>query len=128
VTDRGYVLGERHHRAKLADDDVRLILTLLNEGVPQRKVAEKFECSRRTVRDIGAGLSRCAIPDTYRPEKPVRHGVERARVMASRWPCRIKPAKPDEFDSPQKDGPASTGPDLPQRGIAGDGGQFEHDE
>jgi hypothetical protein len=97
VTARGYTVGERHHRAKLTDDDVRLILALRAEGVPQRQVAEKFECSRRTVRDIEAGLSRCALPDRCRAEKLPRR-VEKARVLASRWPCRIKPAKPDEFE------------------------------
>ena len=97
VTSRGYVLGEHHHRAKLTDDDVRLILALRNQGVPQVKVAEKFECSRRTVRDIESGRYRCAVPDDYR-EQGKRRARERDRQMASRWPSRIKPAKPDEFD------------------------------
>lgn len=97
VTNRGYVLGEHHHRAKLTDDDVRLILALRAEGVPQRVVAKKFDCSRRTVRDIEAGRYRCATPDGYR-EEGQRKPRERDRQLASRWPSRIKPAKPSEFD------------------------------
>lgn len=97
VTSRGYVVGENHHRAKLTDDDVRLILALRAEGVPQRKVAEKFDCSRRIVRDIESGRRRGAAPDAYR-QPSARAGRERDRQMASRWPSRIKPAKPNEFD------------------------------
>jgi|GEM_PF-2538808 len=97
VTNRGYVLGEHHHRAKLTDDDVRLILALRAEGVPQKIVAEKFDCSRRTVRDIEAGRKRSGTPDRYRDERTAK-SRERDRQLASRWPSRIKPAKPSEFD------------------------------
>lgn len=97
VTSRGYVVGENHHRAQLTDDDVRLILALRAEGVPQRVVASKFDCSRRTVRDIESGRRRGAAPDGYRPATE-RKGRERDRQMASRWPSRIRPAKPSEFD------------------------------
>lgn len=98
VTARGYRLGESHHRARLSDDDdVRLILALRAEGVPQVQVAEKFDCSRRTVRDIESARTRAGRADKFRTEKETRR-VERARVLASRWPCRIKPAKPNEFD------------------------------
>lgn len=97
VTSRGYVLGEGHHRAKLTDDDVRLILALRAEGIPQREVATKFECSRRTVRDIEAGKTRGSAPDGYQQAKR-RPRREHERQQTSRWPCRIKPAKPSEFD------------------------------
>lgn len=97
VTNRGYVLGEQHHRAKLTDDDVRLILALRAEGMAQHEIATKFECSRRTVRDIEAGKIRCTTPDGYQQAKR-RARREHDRLMASRWPCRIKPAKPEEFD------------------------------
>jgi DNA invertase Pin-like site-specific DNA recombinase len=129
VTARGYVIGEHHHRAKLTADDVRLILALLNEGVPQRQIAAKFEISRRAVRDIqsgrtwstraertvdanllrrlhaaGSGVKTLArrfhcSPRTVRALLLGKTGsVERERQLASRWPSRIRPAKPDEFD------------------------------
>ena len=45
--------GEKHHRAKLKDDDVRLIRELRQRyGMTYREIAEKFECSSWTVRDI----------------------------------------------------------------------------
>ncbi|MBW8846765.1 MAG: hypothetical protein JF607_17500 [Burkholderiales bacterium] len=97
VTNRGYVVGEHHHRAKLTDHDVELILALRNENVSQAKVAEKFECSRRTVRDIESGRYRSARPDGYRQKRPPR-SRERERQLASRWPSRIKPAKASEFE------------------------------
>jgi DNA-binding XRE family transcriptional regulator len=98
VTGRGYVIGEHHHRATLSDDDVRLILALRAEGVSQQKVADKFECSRRTVRDIEGGLARSSVAEAWREARGGPKRPERKFVMASRWPCRIKPAKPDEFD------------------------------
>ena len=61
VNDRGYVVGAQHHRAKLTDHDVDLILALLAEGMAQKLVAEKFECSRRTVRDIASGRIRSQL-------------------------------------------------------------------
>lgn len=98
VTNRGYVIGESHHNAKLTDDDVRLILALRAEGVPQAKVAEKFECSRRVVRDIESGRRRGAMAEAWREETNTKRSREHDRQMASRWPSRIKAAKPSEFD------------------------------
>jgi len=96
VNSRGYRIGEQHHRAKLSDHDIELIHELLDGGMTQRLVAQKFDCSRRTVRDIAAGKLRSQTPDGYRQTAlPTR---ERDRQLASRWPCRIKPAKPEEFD------------------------------
>ena len=71
VNDRGYVVGEQHHRAKLDDHDVELILALRAEGMPQKLVAEKFEVSRRTVRDIESGKTRAQVPTAW-ADKPRR--------------------------------------------------------
>ena len=52
-------LGERHPKAKLSDDDVRLIRELREKhGLPYSKIAEKFECSLWTVRDIATYATR----------------------------------------------------------------------
>lgn len=98
VTDRGYVIGEQHHRAKLSDHDVELVLSLLEEGMAQRIIAEKFECSRRTIRDIAKGRTRGRAPDGYRPPRTGGQSREIEAQLNSRWPSRIKPAKPEEFD------------------------------
>lgn len=58
VNDRGYVIGEQHHRAKLSDHEVDLVLELIDEGIPPGEVARKFDISRRTVRDYIAGRYR----------------------------------------------------------------------
>ena len=58
VNERGYVVGEQHHRAKLTDHEVDLVLELVDQGVPPGVVARKFEISRRTVRDYVEGRIR----------------------------------------------------------------------
>jgi DNA-binding Lrp family transcriptional regulator len=46
-------IGERHPKAKLTDDDVRLMRALREQHkMPYREIAEKFECSIWTARDI----------------------------------------------------------------------------
>ena len=97
VNARGYRIGEQHHRAKLSAHDVELIHELLDGGMSQRLVAQKFEVSRSSIRDIRNGRNHSQSPDAYRqcPKRPAR---ERDRQHASRWPCRIRPAKAEEFD------------------------------
>lgn len=62
VNERGYVVGEQHHRAKLTDHEVTLVLELLDGGMSERLVAEKMEISRRTVRDYKAARTRAQTP------------------------------------------------------------------
>lgn len=97
VNARGYRIGEQHHRAKLTAHDVELIHELLDGGMPQRLVALKFEVSRSSIRDIRNGRNHSQTPDTYR-QTAKRAARERDRQNASRWPCRIRPAKAEEFD------------------------------
>ena len=49
---RGYRVGESHHRAKLTDDDVRLVRALHNEGLGYGTIARKFDSAPSTIRDI----------------------------------------------------------------------------
>ena len=58
VNDAGYPIGQDHHRAKLTDHEVWLILQLIAEKVSQRQIAKKFEISRGTVSDIASGRRR----------------------------------------------------------------------
>jgi predicted DNA-binding protein (UPF0251 family) len=44
--------GERHPRAKLTEDDVRLIRALGAEGMTQRGLAAKFEVSKHAIEAI----------------------------------------------------------------------------
>jgi len=95
VNARGYTIGERHHRAKLTDHEVELVLELLDGGMSQAKVAEKFEISRRAVRDYAAGRSRCQSAERY----VLATRASREREHRSHWhrPSRIRPADPEEF-------------------------------
>lgn len=73
VNDRGYVIGEQHHRAKLTDHEVDLVLQLLDEGVSERVVAAKFEVSRRTIRDYKRGSLRSQIASGWK-KRAVKSG------------------------------------------------------
>lgn len=45
--------GSRNGKAKLNEAKVREIRVLLSDGVKAKVVAERFNCSDRTIRDIG---------------------------------------------------------------------------
>lgn len=62
VNAKNYRLGEDHHRAKLSNHEVELLLNLADEGYSQTWLANKFEIGRRTVRDYLAGRKRCQSP------------------------------------------------------------------
>ena len=49
--------GERNHRAKLTEDDVRLIRALGAEGMTHRGLAAKFEVSKRAIEAVLTGQS-----------------------------------------------------------------------
>ena len=44
--------GEANHKAKLTEEDVRLIRALYADGMVCREIAEKFEVCRQTVYKI----------------------------------------------------------------------------
>lgn len=52
VNEIGRRVGGSHHNAKLANSDVDLLLALHVEGWGYRRLAAKFEVSKRHVRDI----------------------------------------------------------------------------
>ena len=70
VNAAGYRIGESHHRAKLTDADVDLILYLRDAGLSYAQIARKFDdgvtVSKSTVRDICLGRIRAQHPDRYK--------------------------------------------------------------
>lgn len=68
--ERGYRVGEGHHRAKLTDSEVDLILELRDAGLSLAAIAAKWDegltISKSTVRDVCAGRIRAQIPSRYR--------------------------------------------------------------
>jgi len=71
VNAAGYRVGEGHHRSKLSDEDVDLILYLRDEGLSYAAIANKWDdgvtISKSTVRDICLGRIRAQQVDSYRP-------------------------------------------------------------
>ena len=47
-----YRCGEEHPRAKLSQEDVRLVRELKDAGLGYGEIGKKFEVSRFTVRDV----------------------------------------------------------------------------
>lgn len=58
MNDHGHVVGEGHHRAKLTDHDVWLILELRAGDMRYTDIAEKFEIPKATVASICQGRRR----------------------------------------------------------------------
>ena len=54
----GHRIGESHPRARLSNDDVRLVRALHDEGLGYGRIAEKFEASRSAIQKICTGRTR----------------------------------------------------------------------
>lgn len=67
VSDRGQRVGESFPKAKLTNDDAKMIRVLhFDHGMTDRRLAEKYEVSRRCIRDILSGRS---YPEVYKVVK-----------------------------------------------------------
>lgn len=64
--ENGSRVGETHHRARLTDHDVDLIRELRDEGLTYQNIADKFEVSKSTVRDIVKCRRRWQRPDRWK--------------------------------------------------------------
>ena len=58
VNDAGHVVGEQHHRARLTDHDVDLIINLRAHGLRYAEIAAKFDVSLSTVESVCTGRRR----------------------------------------------------------------------
>lgn len=71
VNDRGYAVGEAHHRAKLSDADIETILWLREQGLSYGAIAKKFDdrvtISKSQVRNICNGTQRGQVPTNWLP-------------------------------------------------------------
>jgi Mor family transcriptional regulator len=59
TNENGRSIGEDHHRAKLTNGDVDMLLALRDEGWSYGRLARKFEVSKSQVRNIVKGYKRC---------------------------------------------------------------------
>lgn len=75
ANEAGHVIGEDHHRAKLTDGDVDLILELrFTWKLTYPAIAAKFDdvpggISRSTVRDICLGRRRGQVAHSFKPKR-----------------------------------------------------------
>lgn len=77
VNERGYRIGEDHHRAKITNHEVDLILALNSAGFGYKRIAQKFDISFGTVRDIIKGRRRAQTVAGWKVvviERTVKHG------------------------------------------------------
>lgn len=56
--ERGYRIGQYHHRAKLSDHDVNLIFQLREDGFTLEKIAHYMDCGKTTIWKILNGYIR----------------------------------------------------------------------
>ena len=84
VNSAGQVIGQDHHRARLTDADIDLIVELRAEGLTYPQIAEKFEISKGQAHDYFTGRRRGQVAT----------GQKQLEVH------RFRPtvASPDEFD------------------------------
>jgi len=54
----GHRIGESHPRARLSNEDVRLVRALHDEGIGYKRIGEKFETSPKTIESICTGRTR----------------------------------------------------------------------
>lgn len=66
VNDRGHAIGQDHHRAKLADADIQMIVELRDAGLSWREIAGKFD-------DVPGGVSVRHVRNAY-------HGIRRGHT------------------------------------------------
>ncbi len=66
VNERGIRVGQDHQNAKLTNAEVDLLLELHDQGWGYRRLATKFEISKRTVRGYCDGSRRGQVPARWK--------------------------------------------------------------
>ena len=109
VNEGGRRIGQSHHRAKLTDGDVDLVLALREQGLSYSQIARKLDhvpggVAKSTVRDICNGRTRaqlCAfaikrLGDTREIGRQKPRGEPQAPQIARRSEPRPIPQLTDE--------------------------------
>jgi hypothetical protein len=72
VNERGYVIGEGHHRAKLSELQVVELLALREQGWLFRELAAHFNVSESAAKNVCSGRCRAQLAATSAPCKQVQ--------------------------------------------------------
>jgi len=94
LTERGNRLGETHHRAKLTDHEVDLVLELLDEAEIDKangkdfltigEIARKFEIHESTVRSYRDARRRAQYPVRFKTMKKKKTKVRQGKLRKRR--------------------------------------------
>lgn len=58
LNELGRRIGESHPRSKLADDEIELVLSLIDDGMSYSQVAQKMDVSKSCIAHIADGTNR----------------------------------------------------------------------
>ena len=83
VNSCGYVIGQDHHRARLTDREVDLIIELRAAGCTWRDIADKFDISKGQAHDYFTGRRRGQVATGQRRVNPARHRFRPTAAKAS---------------------------------------------
>ena len=87
VNDQGMVIGQDHHRAKLTDHEVDLIIELRADGMSLVEIGRKFDISKGMAHDLCSGRRRSHIAIGQKLLAP-----------PAKRRYRFRPARIDEFE------------------------------
>lgn len=90
VNATGKRIGEDHHRAKLTNKDIDLVLYLREAGLSYKAIADKFD-------DVAGGISRTTIRDILKGRRRAQVPAATKRVLVRSIELAWHPASPNEF-------------------------------
>lgn len=62
--ERGYLIGEGHHRAKLSEIEITQLIAAREQGMLFRELANQFNVSETTAKDVCSGRRRAQLAAT----------------------------------------------------------------
>lgn len=69
VNEKGYRIGQDHHKARYSDSEVEMVWKLRDLGWGYKRIAAAVEMPIRTVRAFLSGCTRCQCAVAYKVVK-----------------------------------------------------------
>jgi len=83
VNSCGHVIGQDHHRSRLSDGEVDLIIALRNAGCHWQDIADKFDISKGQAHDYFTGRRRGHTATGQKQLDPARRRFKASPARAS---------------------------------------------